>query len=112
MPRAPRKTAATPAPVDTAPAEPLPREVASDVGVVDTKEHPQPDYSHVEGVPDGIILAPGEPLRLEGDDDGTAVTVTRDVYRVVYPLGARRPTYVLLYPRGRMVPKSLLQSAD
>lgn len=91
-----------------------------DVGVVETKEEPRPakptmmanrapQKPYVEGVPNGIIIEPGEDVYLEGDDDGVTVTVSRDVYRKVQPSNTRRPSYVLLYPRGAKVVKSTLQ---
>lgn len=95
--------------------KPKPRTVKSDLGTMETKEAPQPPQpkpyvpAHQEGIPNGIILEPKEAVRLEGDDDGVTVTVSRDVYRKVYPQGALRPSYVLLYPRGAKVMKSLLQ---
>lgn len=124
MPRQPRtskKTVAAPKPTTSTTPVVEPRTsrevVADDIGVVETKEEPQPAHPlpqtsvHREGVPNGIILKAGDPVVLEGDDDGITVTVTRDVYRAIYPYGARRPTYILLYPRGAKVVKSLLQSA-
>ena len=116
-----------PRPVDETPdvetpdvvAKPTPsRKVDTpDTGVIETKEEPQPvkpapateQWDHREGVPSGVILGPNDPITLEGDDDGITVTVSRDVYRKVYPQGARRPSYILLYPRGMRVVKSLLQ---
>lgn len=91
-----------------------------DVGVVETKEEPRPvkpnmmanrapQKPYQEGVPNGIIIEPGQDVYLEGDDDGITVTVSRDVYSKVQPRGARRPSYILLYPRGTKVVKSMLQ---
>lgn len=102
---------------DAAPA-PVSRQVVSDdVGPVETKEEPRPapkpvlatPPAAVEGVPNGIILEPNEDVYLEGDDDGIAVVVSRDVYRKTYPYGSRRPSYLLLYPRGARVAKTALQ---
>lgn len=91
------------------------RKVATpDTGVVETKEQPRPERptppaSAPEGVPDGIILEPGDPVRIEGDDDGVAIIVSRNVYRKIIPFNAKRPTYILLYARGTQVLKSRLQ---
>ena len=84
---------------------PKPRTVKADVGTVETKEEPQPLR---EGVPDGLILGPNEPLRVEGDDNGVSIVVRRDIYREVYPLRAKRPSYVLMYAKGTEILKSRL----
>ncbi len=105
----------TPEPEVVKPAKPrTSRKVDTpDTGVIETKEEPQPApvfrTDHREGVPNGLIIGQHDPLMLEGDDDGISITVTRDVYRKVYPYGSRRPSYILLYPRGAKVAKSLLQ---
>lgn len=93
-------------PVD-APVE-ASRTVSTPAGPVETKEAPQPSY-RPEGAPNGLILKQGDPVRLEGEDAGIAVIVKRDVYREVYPSNSRRPSYVLVYPRGARVLKSTLQ---
>lgn len=84
-----------------------PRSVKTDVGPVETKEAPQP-FVH-EVAPKGLILEANEPLRLEGEVVGGDIVVAQDVYRRVYPASARRPSYLLVYPRGARVPKSILQ---
>ena len=84
-----------------------PRSVKTEVGPVETKEAPQP-FIH-EVAPKGLILEANEPLRIEGDVDGNDIVVAQDVYRRVYPASARRPSYLLVYPRGARVPKSILQ---
>lgn len=85
---------------------------AADVGVVETKEAPQPvipaAYASREPAPKGIILGPDDPVRIEGDDLGQEVLITQDVYRMVFPGSSKRPSYVLLYPRGAKVLKSTL----
>ena len=94
------------------PAPKRPRAVKTTVGMVETKEAPQPavdPYVAREPAPPGIILSADEPLRLEGNDMGVEVLVTQDVYRMTFPNGARRPSYILLYPRGARVPKTLLE---
>lgn len=93
------------------------RKVATpDSGAVETKEQPQPERptppaTYPEGVPDGIILEPGAPVVIEGEDDGAAIIVSRNVYRKIIPFNAKRPTYILLYARGTQVLKSRLQPA-
>lgn len=62
-----------------------------------------------ESIPSGLILGPKEPLRIEGESDGLDVIVSRDIYRVVYPGGSKRPSFVLLHPRGARILKSTLQ---
>lgn len=81
--------------------------ISTDVGPVTTKEQPQPTMP-LEGVPDGIILGPDDPLRIEAEDHGIIVIVKRDVYRMTYPRRSKRPSYILLYPRGSQVLKSTL----
>lgn len=81
--------------------------IATEVGPVATKEEPQPEMPR-EGVPDGIILGPNDPLKIEAEDHGNVVIVKRDVYRETYPRRATRPSYILLYPRGSQVLKSTL----
>lgn len=83
----------------------------TDVGIVETKEAPRPDistYDHREPAPKGIILGPNDPVKIEGEDLGQEVLVTQDVYRMTWPGGTRRPSYILLYPRGARVLKSTL----
>ncbi len=116
---------------ETAATTRKPRSVKADVGVVETKEEPQPvvaskpvespvaekpvetpappKYVVHEVAPKGLILEAGEPLRIEGEVDGHEIIVLRDIYRRVYPSSAKRPSYLLVYPRGARVPKSLLQ---
>jgi hypothetical protein len=81
--------------------------IATEVGPVTTKEAPRPE-NPLDGVPDGLILEPNEPLRIEGDDMGNIVIVKRDIYRKTFPRRASRPSYVLVYPRGARVLKSTL----
>jgi len=81
--------------------------IPTDVGIVSTKEQPQPQRP-VVGVPRGIILRDDEPVTIDGIDMGTFVIVKQDVYREVYPRGTKRPSYFLLYTRGQQVPKSTL----
>lgn len=83
----------------------------ADVGIVETKEAPQPTspvYETREPAPKGIILGPNDPVKIEGDDLGQEVLVTQDVYRLTWPGGTKRPSYILLYPRGAKVLKSTL----
>lgn len=98
-----------PEPVDVVVEAPEPSSAAipTDVGIVETKEQPQPERRLV-AVPDGIILRDGEPVTIDGMDMGQFIVVKRDVYREVYPRGTRRPSYYLLYHRGQQVLKSTL----
>ena len=91
-----------------APKEKAPRAVATDIGTVETKEAPRPSYRD-EGAPNGLILEEGEPVRLEGEDDGVAIVVKRDVYRRYYPRGTTRPSYMLLHKGGSRILKSTLK---
>ena len=62
--------------------------------------------------PDGKILKPGDDIEFEVDDEDTGglfVKVKKDIYREVHVRNAVRPTYVLLYAAGTMVPRTLLQ---
>lgn len=99
-------------PVEMAPEAPVKaaRAVSTDVGVVDTKEAPRPQIRQ-EGAPDGLILEPGEPVVVEGDDFGQFIVVKQDVYRKAFPNNARRPSYILLYTRGSQILKSQLAPA-
>ena len=84
---------------------------AADVGIVETKEAPQPTrpvYDTREPAPKGIVLGPDDPVKIEGDDMGQEVLVTQDVYRITWPVGTKRPSYILLYSRGKKVLKSTL----
>ena len=88
------------------------RMISTPVGVVMTKEAPQPSHSRVTP-PKGLILKMDEPLRIEGIDMGQFIVVKQDTYREVLTYGAKRPTYVLLYRRGMQVLKStLIQVAE
>lgn len=83
----------------------------ADVGIVETKEAPQPvvpAYASREPAPKGIIIGPNDPVKIEGDDLGHEVLITQDVYRMVFPGSSKRPSYILLYPRGAKVLKSTL----
>lgn len=99
-------------PVEVAPEAPVmaARAVSTDVGVVDTKEAPRPQIRQ-EGAPDGLILEPGEPVIIEGDDFGHFIVVKQDVYRKAFPNNARRPSYIMLYARGSQILKSQLAPA-
>ena len=85
--------------------------ITTDLGVVETKEEPKPFTPHWTA-PNGLILQANEPIRIEADDCGNYVVVKRDVYREVYPSGAKRPSYFLLYSKGSQVLKSTLQALN
>jgi hypothetical protein len=94
-----------------APVEPSAPEV-----VVETKIQPHTEvreqYVQREGEPNGLILGPDDPVILEGEDTGTEVVISRDIFRRVYPRNTRRPTYILLYPKGARIAKSTLQRVN
>ena len=97
-------TAPTPDPEPDASSTP-------EIPVIWTKIQPHPDagdYRVREGEPKGLILGPNDPVRLTGKDTGTEVIVDQDIYRRVHPRNTKRPTYVLLYPKGMKVAKSTL----
>jgi hypothetical protein len=81
--------------------------IPTPVGIVETKEQPQPQRP-AENAPPGLILRNGEDVTIDGMDMGQFVIVKQDVYREVYPRGTRRPSYFLLYHRGQRVLKSTL----
>jgi hypothetical protein len=84
---------------------------APEIPVVETKVQPhdeRPAYRVREGEPKGLILGPDDPIRLTGKDTGTEVIVDQDIFRRVHPRNTKRPTYVLLYPKGMKVAKSTL----
>jgi hypothetical protein len=89
-----------------------PRVVETDMGIVETKEQPQPvpvplvKYGHREGIPKGAIFEYGQEVVVPGEDHETYILVTEDVFRVTYPYGARRPSYILLYAKGSHIPKT------
>lgn len=85
--------------------------ITTNIGVVDTKEEPKPFIPHYSA-PNGLILKANEPVRIEADDHGNYVVVKRDVYREVYPMKAKRPSYFLLYTKGSQVLKSTLQALN
>jgi hypothetical protein len=97
----------------TGSAQPEPEEAlpAPEIPVVETKVQPHdetPAYRVREGEPKGLILGPDDPVRLTGKDTGTEVIVDQDIFRRVYPRNTKRPTYILLYPKGMKVAKSTL----
>lgn len=58
------------------------------------------------GTPKGRILGPNDPETFDGDVHGNIVVLTEDVYRMTFPVGSRRPTYVLVARKGTTVPRS------
>lgn len=99
-----------PEPVKESPVK-ASKTISTDMGTVETKEEPQPFTPHWSA-PDGLILQADDAIKIEGDDYGTYVVVKRDVYREVYPNGAKRPSYFLLYAKGTQVLKSTLQALN
>ena len=85
--------------------------ITTDLGTVETKEEPKPFVPHWTA-PNGLILQADEPVRIEADDHGNYVVVKRDVYREVYPVNSKRPSYFLLYSKGSQVLKSTLQALN
>lgn len=87
------------------------KRISTDLGVMDTKEEPRSSTPDT-GAPNGLILSATEPVRIEADDYGNYVVVKRDVYRKVYPLNSKRPSYYLIYTKGSRVLKSTLQALN
>lgn len=68
------------------------------------------DQSHKAAAPtDGIVLKHDEAEWFEGEDRGTYVEVTKNVYREFYFRNTLRPSYSMVYVKGQMVPKTALQ---
>lgn len=59
--------------------------------------------------PDGLILEADEEARFEGVEVGGQVVVKENVYRKVYPRGAKYPNYIKLYDAGSVVPGQSVQ---
>ena len=88
---------------------------APEIPVVETKVQPhdeRPAYDVREGEPKGLILGPNDPIRLTGKDTGVEVIIDQDIFRRVYPRNTKRPTYILLYPKGMKVAKTTLQRVN
>lgn len=94
---------------DTSPADP-----DNPGGDQDTNDTPDDAQNATQGRPpgaprDGRILFPGDPVSFDGEDRGSYMVVTEPVYRQVYRENTVSPTYVLVFPRGHRIPKSMLQ---
>lgn len=109
--------------------EPIDTETDQDEVADDTEPNePEPDqpkeiqedktdksYMDAPGAPkDGLILGPGEPLKVDGDDAGDNVNIRLRcaVYRAFKPMGSKRWGYTLEYPKGHLIPKTIIESVD
>ncbi len=66
---------------------------------------PETKAKYVPTEPNGHIIRIGEEITIPGDDTGNAIAVSEDVYREVLPRNCKRPSYILLYRKGTIVPK-------
>lgn len=62
--------------------------------------------------PEGRILDVGEEVNFDGTEESGGVRVNEDVYRRVYPGRARRASYLLLFRKGTVVPKTAVAQAN
>ena len=69
---------------------------------------PQSKTKFVPAEPNGHVIHIGEEITVPGDDLGNSIMVTEDVYREVIPRNSVRPSYILLYTKGTVVPKHIL----
>lgn len=98
-----------------------PEVLAEEVTVEVTEEKPVKPKSHetkaiknprakfAEAEPKGHIIRLGEEVTVPGDDLGTAIRVSEDVYREVLPRNSKRSSYILMFPKGSLVPKHAAQ---
>lgn len=63
----------------------------------------KPRTSFVEGVPKCHVIEVGEPVTVPGEVVDGILTVSEDVVQKVYPAKSARPTYILLYPKGKRI---------
>lgn len=67
------------------------------------------DYQNLSNAPKGddvLVLGPDEPLRVSGENDGTTITLDKNVYRARQPFRTKRWTFTLVYPKGMQIPAS------
>ena len=69
---------------------------------------PQSKTKFVPAEPNGHVIHIGEEITVPGDDLGNSIVVAEDVYREVIPRNSVRPSYILLYTKGTVVPKHIL----
>ena len=69
---------------------------------------PQTKTKYVPAEPNGHVIHIGEEITVPGDDLGNSIVVAEDVYREVIPRNSVRPSYILLYTKGTVVPKHIL----
>ena len=62
----------------------------------------------------GIVLGPGEPLRVDGtaSADGTHITLTKPVFRAYLPMGSKRWAFGLEYQVGATLAMSIVQPVN
>ena len=75
----------------------------------ETKAIKNPRTPFKETEPKGHIIRLGEEVVVPGDDLGTAIRVSEDVYREVLPRNSKRSSYILMFPKGSLVPKHSAQ---
>lgn len=70
---------------------------------------PQEEQDHFNGgpieevPPKGRIIEPGEEVTFSGHREGNKIVSDEDVFRKVFPMGSKRPTYVRIFKKGRQV---------
>lgn len=75
----------------------------------ETKAIKNPRSPFKESEPNGHLIRLGEEVVVPGDDLGTAIRVSEDVYREVLPRNSKRSSYILVFPKGSLVPKHSAQ---
>jgi hypothetical protein len=68
------------------------------------------DYSKANPPPPGVILDVDEEPRFNGTRRGNMVVVNEDVWRRVFPIGSKRPTYILVFSGGAEFPETSLKT--
>lgn len=59
--------------------------------------------------PKGRIIRYGEPITVEGRDDGSSIVVSEDIYQEVFVRRSNRPTYVLKFRKGTRVARTSMR---
>lgn len=70
------------------------------------------DTGYEVAEPEGIILDQNDPLELHGDEKDGFLVISDDMYRRVVPKRSKRPTFVLLYRKGTMIPLHTVQRIE
>lgn len=84
---------------------------AKEAGPIKARDTTQASKEYeVAAPPDGRVIEPGEAPTFDGEAFGSQVLVKENVYRKVMPHHSARPTYVLLWAKGTMLPQSTVEA--